>query len=55
MNVEDFESKLRAVTGEADQVPSLVLDGGRAAFAMRTIDAELAEPIDVTDEGRHRV
>ena len=43
MNVEDFESKLRAVTGEADQVPSLVLDGGRAAFAMRTIDAELAE------------
>lgn len=43
MNVEEFESKLRAVTGEADPVPDLVLDGGRAAFAMRTIDSELAE------------
>ena len=43
MNVENVESRLRAVTGEADQVPSLVVDGGRAAFAMRTIDAELAE------------
>jgi len=43
MNVDRFESKLRAVTGEADPVPELVLDGGRAAFATRSIDAELAE------------
>ena len=43
MNVEDMESKLRAVTGEADPLPDLVLEAGRAAFAMRTIDTELAE------------
>jgi hypothetical protein len=43
MNLEEFESQLRAVTGEADPVPELVLDAGRAAFATRTIDAELAE------------
>jgi hypothetical protein len=43
MTIEDFESRLRAVTAEADPVPELVLDAGRAAFAMRAIDSELAE------------
>lgn len=43
MSIDDFESRLRSVTGEADPVPSLVLDSARAAFAMRDVDAELAE------------
>jgi hypothetical protein len=43
MNIEDLEARMRAVTGEADPPPELVLEAGRAAFAMRTIDTELAE------------
>ena len=43
MSIDDTESRLRAVTGEADPVPSLVLDSARAAFTMRAVDAELAE------------
>lgn len=43
MNIEDLEARMRSVTGEADPPPELVLEAGRAAFAMRAIDAELAE------------
>ena len=43
MSIDDTEARLRAVTGEADPVPSLVLDAARAAFTMRAVDAELAE------------
>ena len=43
MNIEDLEARLRSVTDEADPPPELVLEAGRAAFAMRAIDAELAE------------
>jgi hypothetical protein len=43
MSTEEFEARLRAVTGEADPVPDLVLEAGRAALGMRTVDTELAE------------
>jgi len=43
MTLDEFELKLRAVTTEADPVPDAVLDAATAAFALRTLDAELAE------------
>ena len=43
MTLDQFELKLRAVTSEADPVPEAVLDAATAAFALRTLDAELAE------------
>ena len=43
MTLDEFELKLRAVTSEADPVPEAVLDAATAAFALRTLDAELAE------------
>jgi hypothetical protein len=43
MTLDQFELKLRAVTTEADPVPEAVLDAATAAFALRTLDAELAE------------
>jgi hypothetical protein len=41
--LDEFEARLRVLAGEADPVPSLVLDAARAAFTLRTLDAELAE------------
>ena len=38
-----FEARLRRISGEAEPVPEHVLEAGRAAFALRDLDAELAE------------
>lgn len=35
--------RLRAIAATADPVPSLVLESARAAFGLRTLDAEIAE------------
>jgi hypothetical protein len=37
-----FEARLRRIAGEAEPVPEHVLEAGRAAFALRDLDAELA-------------
>jgi len=42
MTLDEFELKLRSVTSEADPVPDGVLEAASAAFALRTLDAELA-------------
>ncbi|HTY73223.1 MAG TPA: hypothetical protein VMI11_12475 [Actinomycetes bacterium] len=41
--LEEFEARLRRLAAVADPVPRLVVESGRAAFALRTLDAELAE------------
>jgi hypothetical protein len=42
-NDERFESHLRAVTSEADAVPEHVVADAKALFALRDLDAELAQ------------
>jgi len=41
--LDEFEARLRGLAAAADPVPSLVLESARAAFMLRTLDAELAE------------
>jgi hypothetical protein len=38
-----LEARLRGLASVADPVPELVLESARAAFTLRTLDAELAE------------
>jgi hypothetical protein len=38
-----LEARLRGLAAAADPVPDLVLESARAAFTLRTLDAELAE------------
>ena len=38
-----LEARLRGLASTADPVPDLVLESARAAFTLRTLDAELAE------------
>jgi hypothetical protein len=40
---EALLERLRAIVADVDPVPELVLDTARAAFALRRLDAELAE------------
>jgi hypothetical protein len=40
---DDLETRLRSLAAEADSPPELLVDSGLAAFAMRDLDAELAE------------
>jgi len=49
---DELEQLLRAVADQADPVPELVLEQARAAYTLRTLDAELAELVlDSDDEG----
>jgi hypothetical protein len=41
--LDHFTARLRTLANRADPVPPSVIDAARAAFAWRTIDAELAE------------
>jgi hypothetical protein len=40
---EDLMSSLRRIAAQVDPVPQDVIDGGRAAYLTRRLDAELAE------------
>ncbi len=42
---DELERRLRALATEADPPPELVVESARAAFALRDLDAELAELI----------
>lgn len=44
--MDDTEARLRALFAQADPVPPLLDEAARAAFAWRTIDAELAELLE---------
>jgi hypothetical protein len=50
---DELLDRLRVVTDEVDPMPEMVLASARAAFALRTLDADLAELVrDSAEEER---